>query len=153
MSKATGDSLAEYDWQQQVHRPSQPSFIKPLRPMSRTGMEKVLSQLGALISQLWQLRHDKIGSLFQEGHEAGRYSIGECLSPAFTWQQRASLDDIDRGPFKDDAAYFNASSPHTYPTQRHSHLRRTHSLLQFLTHPSTPAGTAIKPQSTGGTTL
>jgi hypothetical protein len=58
------------------------------------------------MSQLSQLRQDKIGSLFQESNEA--CVAGECLSPAFTWQQRASFDEIDRGPFSDESAYLNA---------------------------------------------
>ncbi|KAK1765978.1 hypothetical protein QBC33DRAFT_579267 [Phialemonium atrogriseum] len=106
MSKAAGHSLAEYDWRWQAHQPPQSSLIRPLRPLSQTDMEKIMSQLGAMTLQLWQLRLNKVGSLFQDGNDG--FVVGECLSPSLMWQQRDSLEGIDRGPFSDERAYFNA---------------------------------------------
>lgn len=65
-----------------------------------------MSQLGTIMLQLWQLRLDKLGSLFQDGNDG--FVVGECRSPSLMWQQRDSLEGIDRGPFNDERAYFNA---------------------------------------------
>lgn len=69
-------------------------------------MENIPSQLGAIVLHLWQIRLDKIGSLFQGGNDG--FAVGECLSPSLAWQHRDSLEGIDRGPFSDEHAYINA---------------------------------------------
>ena len=61
-----------------------------------------MSQLGAIMSELCDCRFEKIGSIFKEGN--GDYSVGECLSPSLTWQERDSLD-LDRGPFDKEHDY------------------------------------------------
>ncbi|OAA61774.1 Protein kinase-like domain protein [Niveomyces insectorum RCEF 264] len=35
------------------------------------------------------------------------YVVGECLAPAFEWQWRHDLEDLDRGPFYSESAYLN----------------------------------------------
>lgn len=65
-----------------------------------------MRQLGAIASQLLNLRLNKIGSLFEDG---GNYPIGKCLSPAFIFHDRVILgDDIPRGPFICDSDYYKA---------------------------------------------
>lgn len=107
MSKAPGHPLSEYDWLQPAHQPPAKSSPQDtLRPLSEKDKESVMRQLGAIVSQLSRFRLDKIGSLFENG--PGNYTVGECLCPPLTWQQRDSLDDIDRGPFDSERAYFEA---------------------------------------------
>ncbi|KAK4153916.1 hypothetical protein C8A00DRAFT_33317 [Chaetomidium leptoderma] len=107
MSKAPGHPLSRYDWLQPPDQPPPKCNLgKPARPLSDESKQKVMSQLGAIASQLSRLRFDKIGSLFQDG--AGNYTVGECLSPALTWQGRDSLGRVDRGPYDDERAYLEA---------------------------------------------
>lgn len=98
MSKASGHPLSEYDWLS--------SSSDTPRPLSKEGREKVMGQLGAITWQLSQLRLDKIGSLFQD--DDGHYTVGECLSPSLTWQHRDLLEEVDRGPFDGECAYFKS---------------------------------------------
>jgi hypothetical protein len=65
-----------------------------------------MSQLGAITAQLSRLRFDKIGSLSQDG--TGNYTVVECLLPSLTWQHRDLLEDIERGPYDDETAYFES---------------------------------------------
>ena len=65
-----------------------------------------MRQLGAITSQLLNLRFDKIGLLFKEDKE---YRVKECLSPALIWHQQDSLgDDVARGPFQHDHDYYES---------------------------------------------
>lgn len=66
-----------------------------------------MNQLGVIMSYISKARFDKIGSLF-EGDDGG-FSVGECLSPALTWQSRDSLEtEIDRGPFSQEGRYLQS---------------------------------------------
>ncbi|KAF5613873.1 kinase-like domain protein [Fusarium subglutinans] len=66
-----------------------------------------MNQLGAIMSRLSKVHFDKIGSLFED--DTGGFSVGECLSPVFTWQSRDSLEtEIERGPFKDETLYLRS---------------------------------------------
>ncbi|KAJ3539249.1 hypothetical protein NM208_g5564 [Fusarium decemcellulare] len=75
----------------------------PLMSISNQNREKVISQLGAMMSELSIHPFEKIGSLFDDGN--GNYAVGECLSPSLTWQERDSLE-LDRGPFNEEGDYF-----------------------------------------------
>ncbi|KAF4998054.1 hypothetical protein FDECE_11906 [Fusarium decemcellulare] len=56
------------------------------------------------MSRLTEIRFEKIGSIFEDGH--GGFHISECLSPSLLWQWRDSLEEeIDRGPFHTEADY------------------------------------------------
>ncbi|KAF4439463.1 Protein-glutamate O-methyltransferase SPCC1393.13 [Fusarium austroafricanum] len=101
-SKATDRSLGSYDWSQLPRVPGLQNY-RPLLPLSDKDREKVMSQLGAIMSELSDRRFEKIGSIFNDGN--GSYFVAECLSPSLTWQERDSLD-LDRGPFDEEHDYF-----------------------------------------------
>ncbi|KAK0621130.1 hypothetical protein B0T17DRAFT_591075 [Bombardia bombarda] len=101
-SKAAGRSLGSYDWSQPGHQVKGFQNRRPLLPLSEKDREKVMSQLGAIMSELSNHRFGEIGSIFRE--ENGKYSIRECLSPSLTWQERDSLK-LDRGPFHEEHDY------------------------------------------------
>lgn len=61
-----------------------------------------MSQLGVIMSELSDHHFSEIGSIFTD--EKGSYIVGECLSPALTWQERDSLE-LDRGPFREEHDY------------------------------------------------
>jgi hypothetical protein len=61
-----------------------------------------MEQLGSIMAELSGHRFAEIGSLFND--ENGGYTVGECLSPSLTWQERDSLD-LDRGPFYQEHDY------------------------------------------------
>lgn len=65
-----------------------------------------MKHLGVIMGQLSTLRFDKIGSLFEHG--STDYVVGECLSPSLTWQERDSLDGVERGPFLDESQYLKS---------------------------------------------
>ncbi|EXL65931.1 hypothetical protein FOPG_17868 [Fusarium oxysporum f. sp. conglutinans race 2 54008] len=102
-SKAPGRSLGSYDWTQLPQQVPGFQHRRPLMPISNENREKVMSQLGAMMSELSIHRFKKIGSLFDDGN--GSYAVGECLSPSLTWQERDSLE-LDRGPFNQESDYF-----------------------------------------------
>lgn len=104
MSKAEGRTLAEYDWVP-VSTPGY-KLPWPFLPVPEGGREKVMSQVGAMMSQLSDLRFESIGSIFEDGD--GGYSVGECLSPSFVWQYRDSLEGIDRGLFSEESQYLDS---------------------------------------------
>ncbi|KAI5459664.1 hypothetical protein BGZ63DRAFT_473363 [Mariannaea sp. PMI_226] len=100
-SKAAGRSLGSYDWSQLPQIPELQTR-HPLLPISNNDRSKVMSQLGAIMSELSDHPFQRIGSIFTNGN--GNYFIGECLSPSLTWQERDSLD-LDRGPFEEEHDY------------------------------------------------
>ncbi|KFA64157.1 hypothetical protein S40285_00835 [Stachybotrys chlorohalonatus IBT 40285] len=57
------------------------------------------------MSELSDHRFGEIGSLTND--ETGIPSIGECLSPSFTWQERDSLE-LERGPFSEELDYLDS---------------------------------------------
>src|SRR6266536_1288975 len=104
MSKGLGFPLSRFAWDT---CPEGMISSRKLRPyLGRRNKEKIMRQLGAITSQLLNLRFDKIGSLFEED---GEYRVKECLSPALIWHQRDSLgDDVARGPFQHDYDYYES---------------------------------------------
>lgn len=104
MSKACGFPLGKFSWD-----PRPEGIISRSKPSPFLGRQekgKIMRQLGAITSQLFTLRFDKIGSLLQVN---GEYSINECLSPAFIWHERDSLgDELARGPFQDESSYYES---------------------------------------------
>lgn len=106
MSKAAGRPLSDYDWAEIRRRiPGYPQ-LHPLLPMPDGMREEVMKQLGAIVGQLSMLRFNKIGSLFKDC--SGHYVVGECLSPTLLWQERDSLEAVERGPFLHDSQYLEA---------------------------------------------
>ena len=108
-SKAPGRSLASYNWSglpdEEVQVPG--IYHPPPLPLSDKDREKIMSQLGAIMSELSDHPFEKIGSLFSDDG-AGGYKIGECLSPSLTWQDRDSLEELDRGPFDEERSYLES---------------------------------------------
>jgi len=74
--------------------------------MTDRDREKVMLQLGTIMSRLLDTNFDKIGSLFQDSN--GNYFVGECLSPSLIWQHRDELEGIDRGPFDHESQYLRS---------------------------------------------
>lgn len=106
MSKAAGRPLSDYDWADvERQTPGYPQHF-PLLPLPDGAREKVMKQLGALMRQLSTLHFEKIGSLFED--DSGNLVVGECLSPALVWQNRDSLDGIERGPFLHESQYLDS---------------------------------------------
>ncbi|KAF5669496.1 kinase-like domain-containing protein [Fusarium circinatum] len=101
-SKATGRSLGSYAWSPPRYQVPGLRHRSPPMPISDHDRGKVMSQLGAFMSELSAHRFDRIGSLFRDGDT--NYAVGECLSPSLTWQERDSLE-LDRGPFNNEHDY------------------------------------------------
>lgn len=107
MSKASGRPLSDYDWVELSLRiPGYPVHL-PLRPLTDHNREKIISQLGTIMSCLSDIHFDKIGSLFEDS-TTGNCSIGECLNPSLIWQWRDRLNGIDRGPFQSQSQYLSS---------------------------------------------
>jgi hypothetical protein len=81
----------------------QPRYPLPCLP--RVAKEKIMRQLGMIVSQILNRPFNKIGSLRERD---GEYHIEECLSRALTWSSRDSFYDIARGPFYNDKEYHEA---------------------------------------------
>lgn len=95
MSKAQGSPL-QHTWKDSED--NQPKI-------SQEQKVKVMFQLGAIIWQLSRLCFDKAGSLFEED---GEFWIKRCLSRGLLLNERHSLEDINRGPFKSEKDYYEA---------------------------------------------
>ncbi|KAG5750275.1 hypothetical protein H9Q69_007033 [Fusarium xylarioides] len=106
MSKASGRPLSDYDWIELFRIEGYPNRRRPLLPMTHHNREKIMAQLGTIMSHLSDIHFDKIGSLFQDNN--GDYVVGECLSPSLLWQHRDELEDIDRGPFDSESQYLRS---------------------------------------------
>jgi hypothetical protein len=77
MSKAPGFPLSRFAWD-----PCPEGMVSSRKPrpyLGRKNKKKIMAQLGAITSQLLNLRFDKIGSLFKKG---GEFHVEEYLSPA-----------------------------------------------------------------------
>lgn len=106
MSKASGRLLSEYDWIEfSLRVPGYPTRF-PLLPLADQNREKIMSQLGIIMSSLSQIRFNKIGPVFEDSDS--NYFIGECLSPPLLWQWRDTLEGIDRGAFNTESQYFSS---------------------------------------------
>ncbi|KAF5568292.1 RNase H domain-containing protein [Fusarium napiforme] len=105
MSKASGRPLSDYDWLELSQIEGYPNR-RPLLSMTDRDREKVMAQLGTIVSRLLDTHFDKIGSLSQENN--GIYSISECLSPSLLWQHRDELEGINRGPFDQESQYLRS---------------------------------------------
>ncbi|KAF5701292.1 altered inheritance of mitochondria [Fusarium mundagurra] len=106
-SKASGRPLSDYRWTEPAVQP--PNIGHPITrlPLSDPEREKIMNQLGAIMSRLSKVHFDDIGSLFED--DTGGFSVGECLSPVLTWQSRDSLEtEIERGPFTDEILYLRS---------------------------------------------
>jgi hypothetical protein len=104
MGKAPGFPLSDFAWD--ACPEGMITSRKPRPCLKRANKEKIMWQLGDIISQLLKLRFQKIGSLFEEN---GQYVVRKCLSPALIWHERDSLDDdVPRGPFQHDHEYHEA---------------------------------------------
>ncbi|CVK94110.1 uncharacterized protein FMAN_03345 [Fusarium mangiferae] len=105
MSKASGRPLSDYDWIELSQIEGYPNR-RPLLPMPDLDREKVMAQLGTIMSRLSDTHFDKIGSLFQDNN--GNCFVSECLSPSLLWQHRDELEGIDRGPFDQESQYLRS---------------------------------------------
>ena len=104
MSKAQWSPLSTRSWRPQTYQPLN-SPTSTYRCLTQEEKEKVMKQLGEIVSQLSHLRLDKIGSLFEE---EGRYVVKDCLSPGFVLPDRYTLPDINRGPFLKESDYYGS---------------------------------------------
>ena len=73
--------------------------------MSHEQKTKIIFQLGVITWQLSRLCFDQAGSLFEED---GEFQIKTCLSRGLLLNERHSLGDINRGPFKSEKDYYEA---------------------------------------------
>ncbi|KAL5595116.1 hypothetical protein FOVSG1_008805 [Fusarium oxysporum f. sp. vasinfectum] len=105
MSKASGRPLSEYDWIELSRIEGYPTR-RSLLPLTDQDREKVMKQLGAIMSRLSDCHFDKIGSLLEDSN--GNTFVGECLSPSLLWQHRDELEGIDRGPFDQESQYLQS---------------------------------------------
>ncbi|KAF4462691.1 kinase-like domain [Fusarium albosuccineum] len=106
-SKATGRALSEYDWADVSREPPGYKLPWPLLPLSEEDRQAIMRKLGTIMSRLSEIRFEKIGSIFEDGH--GDFRIGECLSPSLLWQWRDSIEGgLDRGPFSTEAEYLKS---------------------------------------------
>ncbi|KAG5826408.1 hypothetical protein H9Q74_003502 [Fusarium xylarioides] len=106
-SKASGRPLSDYRWTEPIIQP--PNIRHPVARLSLSELdrERILNQLGVIMSRLSKVHFDKIGSLFED--VTGGFSVGECLSPVLTWQSRDSFEtEIERGPFTDETLYLRS---------------------------------------------
>ncbi|KAI1059410.1 hypothetical protein LB506_012681 [Fusarium annulatum] len=106
-SKASGRPLSDYRWTEPSVQP--PNIRHPISqlPLSESDRERIMNQLGAIMSRLSRVHFNKIGSLFED--DTGGSSVGECLSPVLTWQSRDSLEkEIERGPFTEEPVYLRS---------------------------------------------
>ncbi|CAK7275675.1 hypothetical protein SEPCBS119000_006801, partial [Sporothrix epigloea] len=76
MSKVSGRPLSDFDWSEKPSTPDERGHFNYL-PIADQDREKVLTQLGVIMSHLAEIHFNKIGSLVED--ENGNYSIGECL--------------------------------------------------------------------------
>ncbi|KAF5665951.1 kinase-like domain-containing protein [Fusarium circinatum] len=106
-SKASGRPLSDYRWTESLVQPLNLRYHISQLPLSESDRERIMNQLGAIMSRLSKVHFDKIGSLFED--DTGGFSVGECLSPVFTWQSRDSLETkMERGPFTDETLYLRS---------------------------------------------
>ena len=73
--------------------------------MSYEQKTKIVFQLGVITWQLSRLCFDQAGSLFEEN---GEFQIKTCLSRGLLLNERHSLGDVNRGPFKSEKDYYEA---------------------------------------------
>ncbi|KAF7552778.1 hypothetical protein G7Z17_g4073 [Cylindrodendrum hubeiense] len=107
MSKASGRVLSEYDWSEAYRIPGYTVRI-PLLPLADQDREKIMGQLGGIMSLLSEIHFDKIGSLFEAEDGSSDCSVGECLNPSLLWEKRDKLEGIDRGPFDQESQYLSS---------------------------------------------
>ncbi|ENH69519.1 hypothetical protein FOC1_g10011875 [Fusarium oxysporum f. sp. cubense race 1] len=105
MSKASGRPLSEYDWIELSRIEGYPTR-RPLLPLTDQDREKVMKQLGVIMSRLSDCHFDKIGSLLEDSN--GNTFVGECLSPSLLRQHGDELEGIDRGPFDQESQYLQS---------------------------------------------
>ena len=104
MSKAHGSPLSTRSWRPLSDYPPK-GITTPDRHLTKGEKEKVMKQLGAIVSQLSELRLDKIGSLFED---EGYYAVKCCLSPGLFLHDRYRLPEISHGPFLQESDYYQS---------------------------------------------
>ena len=95
MSKARGFALREV-WKTEE---------APTGDLSQDHKAKIMYQLGAITWQLSELRFDCIGSLVETN---GLLEMKTCLSPGLIMNERYSLDNIERGPFRSEMDFYKS---------------------------------------------
>ncbi|KAF5551063.1 altered inheritance of mitochondria [Fusarium mexicanum] len=106
-SKASGRPLSDYRWTEPVVQPPNIRYPISQLPLSESDRKRIMNQLGAIMCCLSNVHFNKIGSLLEDN--TGGFSVGECLSPLFTWQSRDSLEtEIERGPLTDETLYLQS---------------------------------------------
>lgn len=102
MSKAQGSPLSVRTWQTHNHKVPNAS-VKASRYITQNEKKQIMKQLENIVSQLSNLRHEKIGSLFEkEGH----YKIKTCFSSEFLLHQKNKIRKIDRKSFHRKHDYY-----------------------------------------------
>jgi hypothetical protein len=127
MSKAPGTQLQNLRWDP---HPLEKGIFPQRQQLSQMQKEKIMQQLGGIVSQLSNLRFNKLSSIFLE---AGEYHVGKCLSPTFIFQGRETLQDVKQGPFTHDDEYYQAL---TSVFLRHSQELRLQHNVFFAPVPS-----------------
>ncbi|QSS65103.1 hypothetical protein I7I51_05944 [Histoplasma capsulatum] len=102
MSKAQGSPLSTRSWHPQPYQIPKTARRQCLKQQEK---EKIMRQLGDIISQLSHLRFDTMGSLFEE---EGCFSVKTCLSPGLLLQDRHTLQEFFRGPFCSEKDYYKS---------------------------------------------
>ncbi|KAJ4308672.1 hypothetical protein N0V84_011966 [Fusarium piperis] len=106
MSKAAGYPLAKYDWRPRTHQFSDPNGTSTAsRILTKEEKERIMRQLGCFARQLFGLRFPTIGSLIESDEG---YRIDECLSPGHILQDRETIEELPRGPFRNEADYYSS---------------------------------------------
>ena len=95
MSKAHGSPLQRIWKDSEKDEPNMPYEQKT----------KIMFQLGVITWQLSRLSFDQAGSLIEED---GKFKIKTCLSRGLLLNERHSLGDVNRGPFKCEKDYYEA---------------------------------------------
>lgn len=101
-STPTGTRAPTFTWHEFVT--GDPDLTDEERP-------NIMRQVGGFTRQLTKIRFSQIGSVFAEEEEDGdgnTFTIGPCLSPAFTRNGRGLLKSLDRGPFDTTQEYLEA---------------------------------------------
>ena len=75
---------------------------KTLEPHQK---HQIVFQLGVITKQLSELQFDQAGSLFES---EGQLAINVCLSRGLILNERYSLQDLARGPFRSEKEYYDA---------------------------------------------
>lgn len=104
MSKAQGSPLSMRLWPSHCHATLNTS-TKACWYLTKEEKEKIMKQLGVIVSQLSYLRFDKIGSLVEE---EDCYTVNACLSSGHLLHHRNTIRRIYRGSFHLEQDYYES---------------------------------------------